>query len=245
MLKRTSRDNLKRAVFVLMPVFSLVVCANVYARDAAAGGKGLTFWRLIFNGGWVMAVIGLLSIVALTLIIDLFFRLRSSKMIPAGYLDGVKKTLKARDLKKAIQESELQGSFMSNVILSGLKKCGQDLKMVQEAMAEAGAKEAVGLQQRVNYLSTIGTTAPMLGLLGTVLGMIQAFNIIAYEAGLGKPTALAGGVAQALVTTAFGLIVAIPAMGFFFYFRNRLEKVVFEVEINAGDISLYLGRKNS
>jgi biopolymer transport protein ExbB len=225
-------------------LFMLISFAPSYAQDAVEeGGKGLTFWQLVFNGGWVMLVIGLLSVFALSLIIDLFLRLRYSVMVPQDYVDNLKKSLKDKNLEKAISMTKEESNPLSVVIMAGLKKTGQSLNVVQEAMMEAGVKAISSVEQRINYLSSIATIAPMLGLLGTVLGMIQAFNVIAYEAGLGKPTALAGGIAQAMITTAFGLIVAIPAMGFHFYFKAVLDKILSDIETVSGDISLFLGKR--
>ena len=230
------------SLFIL--IFTLFFNACCYAQDAVAeGGKGLTFWQLVFNGGWVMFVVGLLSVLTLTLVIDLFFRIRVSKMISFDYVENLKKALKEKDLKKAMTISEEQSNCLSEVIMAGLKKTGQSMKTVQDSMMEAGIKAVSRIEQKINYLSAIATIAPMLGLLGTVLGMIQAFNVIAYEAGLGKPTALAGGIAQAMITTAFGLIVAIPAMSFHFYFKGAMDKILSDIENIATDISLFLGKR--
>jgi biopolymer transport protein ExbB len=241
------RVSLKKN-FVLGVFFALflIIYFNTYsyAQDAVAeGGKGLTFWQLVFNGGWVMLVVGLLSILTLTLVIDLFFKIRPAKMISFEYVENLRLALKEKDLKKAMSISQEQSNCLSEVIMAGLKKTGQSLKTVQDSMMEAGVKAVAKIEQKINYLSAIATIAPMLGLLGTVLGMIQAFNVIAYEAGLGKPTALAGGIAQAMITTAFGLIVAIPAMAFHFYFKGAMDKILSDIENIATDISLFLGKR--
>jgi biopolymer transport protein ExbB len=241
------RVSLKKN-FVLGVFFALflIIYFNTYsyAQDAIAeGGKGLTFWQLVFNGGWVMLVVGLLSILTLTLVIDLFFKIRPAKMISFEYVENLRLALKEKDLKKAMSISQEQSNCLSEVIMAGLKKTGQSLKTVQDSMMEAGVKAVAKIEQKINYLSAIATIAPMLGLLGTVLGMIQAFNVIAYEAGLGKPTALAGGIAQAMITTAFGLIVAIPAMAFHFYFKGAMDKILSDIENIATDISLFLGKR--
>lgn len=234
--------------FVVASLFILffITCFSTFccAQDAVAeGGKGLTFWQLVFNGGWVMLVVGLFSILTLTLVIDLFLRITTKKMISFDYVESLKAALKEKDLKKAMDMTEAQANCLSEVIMAGLKKTGQSLKTVQDCMMEAGVKAISSVEQKINYLSAIAAIAPMLGLLGTVLGMIQAFNVIAYEAGLGKPTALAGGIAQAMITTAFGLIVAIPAMSFHFYFKGVMDKILSEIENVATDVSLFLGKR--
>ena len=126
------------------------------------------------------------------------------------------------------------GGYWQSVF--GYPACPADLA-VPITMEAVGRREAESLMRRVRYLSDIGTIAPMLGLLGTVLGMIQAFNFIAFDISAVKPVALASAVAQALVTTAAGLIVAIPCMGFFFYFRGQLQSIVAQVEEFAVEIA--------
>lgn len=242
-----NKNKSKIINFLTTAIFSLLICSYVYAQDIDAPQmeKGMTFWQLLISGGWIMLIIALLSVAAVALIVELFLKLRPSLIMPLDFLMTTKEALKSGDVKRAQDLCSLKKGFLANIIRGGLDKAGYSLKAIQDAMTETGAKEATDLQQRVAYLSSIGTISPMLGLLGTVLGMIKSFNIIAFQAGLGKPTLLAGGVAQALVTTAFGLIVGIPAMGFYFYFRNRLEKIIADAEIVAGDVSLLLTKKET
>ena len=188
--------------------------------------KGMTLWQVVSAGGWIMVIIGLCSILSMWFIIEHFINMRIKKIIPDGFVK------KAQGFFEQKQYNELQGlckktpGLISNMIIAALDKVGQGVEMIREAVAESGEREESRLQRKISYLSMIATLSPMLGLLGTVLGMIQAFNVIAFSAGLGKPTLLAAGVSKALVTTAAGLIVAIPAMGFYFFFRNRVNLII-------------------
>jgi biopolymer transport protein ExbB len=120
--------------------------------------------------------------------------------------------------------------MLPRVLRAGLQAAGKDRYVIVEAMQSEGARLAASLAQRVGYLSNIATLSPMLGILGTVLGMIRAFNSIVLEPGMAKPIVLAAGVSMALVTTAAGLIVAIPVIGFYFYFRGRVQTTIAAVE---------------
>ncbi|MDP3786265.1 MAG: MotA/TolQ/ExbB proton channel family protein [Candidatus Omnitrophota bacterium] len=239
------RKNAVRIIgFVSLSVMVLFAFSAM-AEDAAATSapKAMTLWDTWVAGGWCMPPIALCSVFGVALIIEMFIVLRKSEMLPIDYLGAVKMAIKNGDIQGAINLGSLRKGFLANVIQAGLEKNGQELQIIQDAMTMSGVKEATSLQQRIGYLSSIGTISPMLGLLGTVFGMISSFNVIAFQAGLGKPTLLAKGVAEALITTAFGLIVGIPVMAFFFYFRNKANEITTEIEINASEVALLLAGK--
>jgi biopolymer transport protein ExbB len=239
------KDALRLAGLAILSVMVLITF-TVMAKDAepVTGTKGMTFWQICVAGGWTMIFIGLCSVLGMALVIDLFISLRKPTMMPEDYLNAVKIAIKNNDMQGATNLGSLRKGFLVNVVQSGIDKSGHELQIIQDSMTIVGAKEAAGLLQKIGYLSSIGTITPMLGLLGTVLGMIQSFNVIAFEAGLGKPTLLAAGVSQALITTAFGLIVGIPVMAFFFYFRNKAQEIITDVEITTGEIALMLAGKS-
>lgn len=229
-------------IFYLILMASLIfICyVSVYGQEEVVlpeAKAGMTFWELVVSGGTTMIFIGLCSIAALALIIDHFITLHPTKIIPPNFIEMIKTYLSTGKVQDALNLSRSRADFIYKVFAAGLSKCGQSLEAIQEAMSGEGAKEANSLQQKITYLSSVATIAPMLGLLGTVLGMIQAFNVIAFQAGLGKPTLLAAGVSKALVTTAFGLIVGIPAMAFYFYFRNIAQSIIMDVEAVSAEFS--------
>ncbi|MDD5270378.1 MAG: MotA/TolQ/ExbB proton channel family protein [Candidatus Omnitrophica bacterium] len=243
--KLSNKNAVRIAGFIALVSVIVLVSFSAMAKDAevVAGTKGMTFWQICVAGGWTMIFIGLCSVLGMALIIDLFISLRKQSMMPVDYVGAVKMAIKNGDMQGATNLGALRKGFLVNVVQAGIDKSGHDLQIIQDSMTIVGAKEAAGLLQKIGYLSSIGTISPMLGLLGTVLGMIQSFNVIAFEAGLGKPTLLAAGVSQALITTAFGLIVGIPVMAFFFYFRNKAQEIITDIEITTGEIALMLAGK--
>lgn len=235
---------LRLASFVILSVIVLFSFTAMAAdAPAAPAAKSMTLWDTWVAGGWCMPPIGLCSVFGVALIIEMFIVLRKSVMLPVDYLMAVKTAIKSGDIQGAKNLGALKKGFLVNVIQAGLEKSGQELQIIQDAMTMAGVKEATSLQQRIGYLSSIGTISPMLGLLGTVFGMISSFNVIAFEAGLGKPTLLAKGVSEALITTAFGLIVGIPVMAFYFFFRNKANEITTEIEIDSNEVALLLAGK--
>ena len=218
---------------VIVAVISMVVINQVgFCQDAeeaveeAKEDKGMTLWQVVSAGGWIMFIIGLCSILAMWFIIEHFVNLSIKKIIPDNFVKKFYAFLQQRQYNELYDFCKKTPGLISNVTISALEKTKHGIEKVQQAIAESGEREESRLQRKISYLSMIATLSPMLGLLGTVLGMIQAFNVIAFSAGLGKPTLLAAGVSKALVTTAAGLIVAIPAMGFYFFFRNRVNLII-------------------
>jgi biopolymer transport protein ExbB len=131
---------------------------------------------------------------------------------------------------------EGRDELLANVIRAGLKASGHDRYVIQEAMESEGERGATALWQKISYLNNIGVIAPLLGLLGTVWGMIQAFGAIAMADDRVKGLQMAESVAQAMITTAAGLMLAIPAMAMYFYLRGRVVKIIAQVEAQASEI---------
>lgn len=209
------------------------------AVDALLAGEetGMTLDELLINGGWVMWVLAFLSVLALALILYFFFALREKKLVPRELTNQIRLFIKDNRYEDIARICKRNKGMLSKVVLSGLLRGSSDPQVVANTMETVGRRESESMMRKVRYLSDIGTVAPMLGLLGTVIGMISAFNLIAFDISAVKPVALASAVAQALVTTAAGLIVAIPCMGFFFYFRGKLQSLVSQVEEIAVEIA--------
>ena len=211
-------------------------------QEEEVSDQPLTVWQSIVNSGWVEFVIIFCSIVGFGLIIEHFISLQHKKLITPGLAKIVAALLKEGNTEKAMKFCRADKSMLGLILRHGLRRIGDGDEAVKEAVMEAGARGAADLEQKISYLNFIGTVAPMLGLLGTVLGMIRAFNVIAYEEGLGKPGLLAEGVSQALVTTATGLIVAIPVMGFWFYFRGKVRRILVEAEEQCLEVIYAVGQ---
>ena len=179
--------------------------------------QGQTILDMFKNGGWAMYPLGLLSICALGLIVYNFQAVNPSRLLGSKVLPDIIKALEALDLDKARSICRENASPSTNIIHAGLARAdldAYDSKTIKEAIEESSTEELAGPFVLINYLSVIGSLAPMVGLLGTVSGMVKAFNIIGAE-GAANAQALAGNISEALITTASGMIVGIPAMFFF------------------------------
>jgi len=205
--------------------------------DIMGSQEGMTLYDLLIAGGWVMYILAALSILALALVLYFCLTLRQRNLVPRDMVIQIRHYLRDKRYEDIARLCRRSSGMFSKVILAGLIRGMDDPASAAASMEAIGRREADALMRKVRYLSDIATVAPMLGILGTVLGMIRAFNFIAFDISAVKPVALASAVAQALVTTAAGLIVAIPCMGFFFYFRGKLQSHVGEMEEIAVEIS--------
>lgn len=226
------KANALRCVVAMGSFGGYFACGMAAAEEMGdmPSETGMTLWELIKSGGPIMVVLGILSVLALAMIVTFFITLRSRRESWQHFIVQARSLIQEGEVDACEQLCEQKDEMLSRVLRAGLQVAGQDRYVVVEAMQSEGTRLAAALAQRVGYLSNIATLAPMLGILGTVLGMIRAFNSIAFQPGIAKPIVLAGGVSMALVTTASGLIVAIPIMAFYFYFRGRVQKVVAAVE---------------
>lgn len=190
----------------------------------------------LVDSGPIGIVIVLCSIAGVSLAITFAFQIRRDVLVPPELLGQVEQLFEDEDYEEAYHVCEANPSFLSTVISSGLAKIEEGYDSMNDAMMEAGEIESTKLHQKVGYLSLIANVAPMLGLLGTVAGMIMTFNILAASEVQPKPTELAGGIGVALGTTFLGLLVAIPMTVVFVFFRNRVVNVVVEVGAIAEEL---------
>jgi len=200
------------------------------ANDAAPKAKG--FFEILFSGGIVgiiimLALIGL-SLTATYLVFDNALSLRKTDLLPEKLAADVRAALSRGQLAEAEQACQGQPSLLAFVLNHGLNEAEGGWSEVEKALEEALAEQAARLYRKVEYLSVIGSLAPMLGLLGTVVGMLLAFQEVATSEGKAGAADLAEGIYQALVTTVVGLIIAIPALGAFAVFRNRVDGLIAE-----------------
>ena len=225
------KSYFKTAVMMVMLVVFAGVLASAYAQEtaAAAGDAAVqktTFWMLIKQGGWSMFPLGAFSVAMLFFIIRNIMMLREKNLLRVDLKENIEAKLSARDVAGAREICEKNPSLMTSVLDAGLERISEgdsDVSHVAEAIEEAGNEQMVTFMKPINYLSILGGTAPMLGLLGTVSGMIKAFQNIALG-GMGKPEVLAGNIGEALITTATGLVIAIPSMIAYFVFKNNFIK---------------------
>jgi biopolymer transport protein ExbB len=210
------------------------VVMNEAAAEAEALGSGDGFFNVVAKGGFLGIILWLalaaLSAAGTHLIVDSFLKIKASRIIPDELTAGVREALDAGDLEKANQLCDENPGALSTILSAGFSNVGDGMESAQEAIGIVADLESEQLLQRVNYLNVVGNLAPMLGLLGTVQGMIMAFATLGTEAGAAKNAMLATNISQALYTTAAGLLIAVPALGFFSFFRNRATKIILSME---------------
>ena len=191
---------------------------------------------IFLKGGYLMWPILLCSIIGLTVLIDRYIVLRKTKINIPAFTVRIRGLIKKKDISGAISHCMEEKSPVANIIRKGLKKYRLGHERVKEAIENAGRQEISKLEKGLSVLATIAGIAPLLGFLGTVTGMIQAFMRIEDLAGSANPSDLAGGIWEALITTAFGLIVGIPALAFYNYFLSAVKKIVGDMETVANDV---------
>lgn len=184
---------------------------------------------IFIKGGVVMYPLALCSIIALAIILERLWALRPSQIIPPKAVAELERLVRAEDLTRAIAYCQETRSSYGNILLSGLRNAGERRAVIKESLEEAGRQEVVHLERYLTLLGTIAAISPLLGLLGTVTGMIKIFNVISM-AGVGNPGALAEGISEALITTAAGLIIAIPTLVMHRLFEGRIDRYVVELE---------------
>lgn len=188
--------------------------------------------EIIKAGGWLMAPIIACSVVALAIIIERFWSLNKRRVMPEQLVGRIWQMSRKGQLTDQRILELRDASPLGRVLASGLLNKGFAREIMKESIEETGRHVAHELERFLNTLGTIAAIAPLLGLLGTVLGMIQVFTAIT-SVGVGDPTQLAGGISQALLTTAAGISVAIPSLIFHRYFRGRVNELVVYMEEEA------------
>lgn len=241
-----------RLGLVLLALVALAWVGSTRAQDAGANARQEqqeqeTLWSLLAKGGIVMYPLGLCSVVALALAIERGLSLRRHKIIPDGFIDGLKQkfTGKSEEIEPAVHFCNNSQSPVGNIFRAGILNLSRGEDLVEKAIEDAGAREMDKMKRSLRGLSAIATISPLLGLLGTVYGMIGAFQT-ATAGGTGKAEMLARGIYEALVTTAAGLTIAIPVMLIFLYFNSRVDALVDEIDdLGIEFMEHYLGKQPS
>ncbi len=235
-MKRTSL-----LLILLLAAGSLCLIPSLRAEEAAPPAKTedgkdaapkhvKTLLEQVKEGGWVMIPIGLCSVLTLYLIGDGILRITNpKKLLPADQVESVRGFFRPGDYVGAYDYCKNNPSAFTNVCRVAISELGEGKQAVEEGVMAEMAKENSRIQTFVSYLSVIGVCAPMIGLLGTVTGMIKAFATLG-SAGIGDPSSLSAAIGEVLVATASGLFIAIPAFGSFYYLRNRAAKVLHDIQ---------------
>lgn len=196
----------------------------------------MSLLEVVLKGGWIMGFIFIASIIAITIIIDRFLVIKKSKSNIPQFLVKIRGLLKKKDIEGALGYCMEERTPAANIVKKGLKKYNFGHERVKEAIESAGKQEITKLEKGLSILATISGVAPLLGFLGTVTGMISAFMRIEELQGAANPSDLAGGIWEALLTTAFGLAVGIIAYSFYNYLINSINKLVLDMEIVSNDV---------
>lgn len=198
--------------------------------------KGMSIFELIQKGGIVGYMIILLSFIALALVIDYALTIRRSKLAPPRDLDVLRELIRDNKLEEIKKLDREKASYLSGVVIAGLKEANFGYQTMIKAMEDAGEAMSARIARKIEHLNVIGNISPMMGLLGTVIGMLRCFNEISRLSGAVEPKQLAGGIFEALVTTCLGLIVAIPSLYFYAIFRNRIDEFTGEASLAAEEL---------
>lgn len=232
---------------VLLTFSMLLVAAPAFAQDDVALETGTdeavtvtSFLDVVVQGyGWIGPIITILSIIVVGLIIEHFWTIRWAKMVNESETKATREMIENRKFKECVERVAESKTMFADVLTIGLRHGRHGFDAMQEAVEERAGAWRSRLFRRVEYLNIIGNIAPLLGLLGTVAGMIQAFGQMQATQGAYGPEELAGGISIALVSTLMGLIVAILALGLFGVCRNRVDSMTVAAHAAVIDVLEY------
>ena len=188
--------------------------------------------ELVKAGGWLMVPILLCSVIAMAIVVERFWALRRDRIAPENLVAQVRQWARSGELSEERLRAMRRRSSLGRVLAAGLSARDRSRDVMKESIENVGRHVVHDLERYLNALGTIAAITPLLGLLGTVIGMIKVFAVITSQ-GVGDPGVLASGISEALLTTAAGLTVAIPALMFHRYFRGRIDGLVVTMEAEA------------
>ncbi len=231
--------RLAALIVVLGGIFAIWMGPLASAQDEAVvpavEGEQMTLGTMIENGGVILWVIFALSIGAGVMAVYFFMTITPAREVPGTLYEEAEKHVRRGNIERAYESCEGRDELLACVLRAGLRMAGHERYIIQEAMESEGERGATALWQKISYLNNIGVIAPLLGLLGTVWGMMQAFGAIILDDTQVRGLTMAYSVAQAMTTTAAGLILAIAAMTVYFYLKGRVVKIVSSVEAQAAE----------
>jgi len=204
------------------------------AEGLAASVQVTSVWDFVIKGGVMMIPIGLCSIVALTVVVERLATLRRRRVIPPTFLVGLKEQFARHpdEPGKAVEYCRRNASPVANIFAAGLRRRSRPLEVIERHIQDAGQREVIRLRKYLRVLSVIAAVTPLMGLLGTIFGMIRAFQTVATSAdALGKTELLAEGIYEAMITTAAGLIVAIPTLICYHWLAAKVQSLVMDMDL--------------
>lgn len=201
----------------------------------AAQQENMSMFELLSQGGVLMIPLFILSLVAIYVIAERWRSINNSRVETEGFLRTVEGMLKDGDRERALTYCDGIDKPLARIMKAGIRRLGRPIQDIEDALSNAGKKETFHLEKRMNWLATIAGVAPLVGFTGTVTGMIEAFMDIQSLQGNVNPSVLAGGIWEALITTATGLIVGIIAYGFYNFLLGKINRTVHELENASAD----------
>ena len=199
-------------------------------------------WEMILAGRYMMIPIGIASLVGMAALIERLYVLRQGRIIVPEIAEAVMTLSASQDLSVAYAICERKPGPFANLVKTGLDHSDNDWTVIRDVLEEAGRQEATKLTWRLGVLETVAAVSPLLGLLGTVIGMIRVFGTIS-AAGLGNPETLSSGISEAMVTTAAGLIIGIPALVAYNWLNGRADRIIFDLEFYSSKVLDTLRRR--
>ena len=193
-------------------------------------------WQIMQKGGPVMVLIGLCSLVAVWVFFERLFHYHRAQIRVDEFMKGIRNVLKRQNIVEAISICEETPGPVAHVLKAAIIKHGTSGEEIREAVSDAGLTEVPRLEKNLTVLATVAHVSPLLGLFGTVLGMIKAFIVVQQRAPIVQPGDLAGGIWESLITTAAGLAVAIPSYVAYNYLVSRVEGLVLDMEKCSAEI---------
>jgi biopolymer transport protein ExbB len=195
-------------------------------------------WRMLADGGPLMYPLALCSFLLVACALERLVSLRRGRVIPRAFVTRFIQQLRDGELDRAqaIEICAQNDSPTARVLEATVRKWGRPAVEIEQAIIDSGERATSSLRKYLRLINGIATAAPLLGLLGTVTGMIRAFNAIATTSALGRPERLANGIGEALLTTAFGLFVAIPALMLYLFFVSRVDKLITEIDTLSQEV---------
>ncbi len=209
------------------------ILESLIAQETAGDGASTSLFELARKGGPMMTPIGICSLVALGVVFERLVMLRRANVIPSGFMKGLKKSLSENggEREAVLAYCNKSKSPIGRICAAGLNRPGRTIETIEKRITEAGEHEILGLRKYLRALAVIASISPLLGLTGTIFGMIRAFQTVAFSGeALGKTEQLAEGIYEAMVTTAAGLLVAIPALIFYNLLVSKIDRLVAEMD---------------
>jgi biopolymer transport protein ExbB len=243
-----SQPRLSRHLhLILFSAMQFAMAAAAFAQedapadDAAPVAEQHTVLEMILGGGPLIIMIWIAilatSVIMVTLIVQNIMTLKAARLAPPPLVQSLQQTIAAGNYQEAWEICRQNNNYLANVLKAGLTRIGRGKEAVEDAVSEHGLREATLLRTRNSYLSVIGVVAPMIGLLGTVIGMMGAFAVLG-ASGISNPQALAARIGEVLMATASGLFIAIPAFIAYYVFRNMSQKVIVMADDTVNNLLL-------